>query len=363
MSSGISRRGFLGLGAAGVLAGCTTQSRSGSESTTPTPRALPVAVDPRERRLANLRQLTTSGQNAEAYFDWTGTRLVFQSTRPPYGCDQIFTMKTDGTDVRLVSTGRGRTTCGFFFPDGRRLIYASTHFAGDACPPPPDRSSGYVWPIYSSYEIVSADADGGNLRRLTNHEGYDAEGAVSPDGRRIVFTSLREGDLDLYVMNADGSGVTRLTDRLGYDGGAFFSWDGRSIVYRAAYPETPAERDEYLALLRQGLVRPRRLEVYVMRPDGTGVRQVTRAGGASFAPFMHPNNQQIIFSSNFEDPTGRAFALYLVNLDGAGVERVTWAESFASFPMFSRDGRQLVFCSTRNATAREINVFLADWVG
>ncbi len=363
MSSGISRRGFLGLGAAGVLAGCTTQSRSGSESTNPTPRALSVAVDPRERRLANLRQLTTSGQNAEAYFDWTGTRLVFQSTRPPYGCDQIFTMKTDGTDVRLVSTGRGRTTCGFFFPDGRRLIYASTHFAGDACPPPPDRSSGYVWPIYPSYEIVSADADGGNLRRLTNHEGYDAEGAVSPDGKRIVFTSLREGDLDLYVMNADGSGVTRLTDRLGYDGGAFFSWDGRSIVYRAAYPETPAERDEYLALLRQGLVRPRRLEVYVMRPDGTGVRQVTRAGGASFAPFMHPNNQQIIFSSNFEDPTGRAFALYLVNLDGSGVERVTWAESFASFPMFSRDGRQLVFCSTRNATAREINVFLADWVG
>src|SRR4029453_663482 len=230
MPGAISRRGFLGLGAAGVLAGCTTQSRSGSESTTPTPRALPVAVDPRERRLTNLRQLTTSGSNAEAYFDWTGTRLIFQSTRPPYGCDQIFTMKTDGTDVRLVSTGRGRTTCGFFFPDGKRLIYASTHLAGDACPPPPDRSSGYVWPIYPGYEIVSANADGSNIRRLTDHDGYDAEGAVSPDGTRIVFTSLREGDLDLYVMNADGSGVTRLTDRLGFQGGRLFSVGGGLLV-------------------------------------------------------------------------------------------------------------------------------------
>ena len=358
----LSRRHFLGLGAASVVAGCA-RSTGHSEPTSPAPRGMSVTVEPRERRLANLRQLTAGGSNAEAYFDWTGTRLIFQSTRPPYGCDQIFTMKTDGADVRLVSTGRGRTTCGFFFPDGRRLIYASTHPAGDACPPPPDRSSGYVWPIYPGYEIVSADADGGNIRRLTDHDGYDAEGAVSPDGKRIVFTSLREGDLDLYLMNADGSGVTRLTDQLGYDGGAFFSWDGRSIVYRASHPETAAEREEYVALLRQGLVRPRKLEVFVMRADGTGVRQVTRAGGASFAPFMHPNGQQIIFSSNFEDPTGHAFALYLINVDGSGLERVTWGESSASFPMFSRDGRQLVFCGTRHATGRDINVFIADWVG
>jgi dipeptidyl aminopeptidase/acylaminoacyl peptidase len=309
----------------GALTGCGMRAGSSEPAGSP-PVARPVAIDPREKRLANLRQLTISGQNAEAYFDWTGTRLIFQSTRAPYACDQIFTMKTDGSDVRLVSTGRG------------------------------------VWPIYPSYEIVSADADGGNIRRLTNHEGYDAEGAVSPDGKRIVFTSLREGDLDLYVMNADGTGVTRLTDRLGYDGGAFFSWDGRSIVYRAAYPDTAAEREEYLALLRQGLVRPRKLEVYVMRADGTGVRQVTRAGGASFAPFMHPNNQRIIFSSNFEDPTGRAFALYLVNLDGSGLERVTWADGFASFPMFTRDGKRLVFCGSRGATSpRGLEVFTADW--
>jgi TolB protein len=362
----LSRRAALRLGLAGALAGCgrvagagrgSERSLSGIEG-----GARPAAVEPRERRLANLRQLTAGGQNAEAYFDVTGTRLVFQSTRPPFACDQIFTMTTDGADVRLVSTGQGRTTCGFLFPDGRRLLYASTHLGDAGCPPPPDRASGYVWPIYPTYDVFAVGLDGGVPTRLTDNDGYDAEAAVSPDGRRIVFTSLRGHDLDLYVMNADGSNVTRLTDRYGYDGGAFFSWDGRYIVYRAAYPETAAEREEYATLLRQGLVRPRRLELYVMRADGTDVRQVTRTGAASFAPFMHPNDEQIVFSSNLHDSSGRSFALHLVNVDGSGLERVTWAESFASFPMFSRDGRRLVFCSNRGARApREIDVFVADW--
>lgn len=319
--------------------------------------------DPRERRLANLRQLTFGGQNAQAYFDWTGTRLIFQSTRPPFGCDQIFTMGVDGGDARLLSTGKGRTTCSFFFPDGRRFIYASTHRAGAACPPRPDLSRGYVWPIYPGYEIYADDVEGGALRQLTEHPGYDAEGAVSPDGRRIVFTSLREGDLDLYAMDADGSNARRLTDRAGYDGGPFFSWDGRAIVYRAAYPDSREELEEYRALLRRSLVRPRRLEIFLMAPDGTRVRQVTRLGAASFAPFLHPNGEQIVFASNLHDPGGRSFALYLVNADGSGLERLTYAESFASFPMFSRDGARLVFCGSRNARApREMNVFVADWV-
>jgi Tol biopolymer transport system component len=351
----LGRRALLRLG---LAAGAAVLADAGR------PRAAtPVAPDPRERRLANVRQLTFGGQNAEAYFDVTGTRLIFQSTRPPFGCDQIFTMRDDGSDVRLLSTGHGRTTCGFFFPDGRRFIYASTHLADAACPPPPDRSRGYVWPIYPGYEIFADAVDGGQLTRLTTHEGYDAEGAVSPDGRRIVFTSLREGDLDLYTMDAGGGDVRRLTDQPGYDGGAFYSWDGRHIVFRAARPETPEELAEYRALLAQSLVRPKRLEIYVMRADGTGVTQVTRAGAASFAPFMHPNGQQIVFASNLHDPSGRTFALYLVNLDGSGLERVTHADAFASFPMFSRDGRRLVFCSSRNAAApRDLNIFLADWV-
>jgi len=353
----LDRRAVLKLGLAGAASALVESLRARLA------RAAPPAADPRERRLANVRQLTFGGQNAEAYFDWTGTRLVFQSTRPPFGCDQIFTMRDDGSEARLVSTGKGRTTCAFFFPDGRRIIYASTHLGGPDCPPAPDRARGYVWPIYPSYEIFSVDADGGNLTRLTEHEGYDAEGAVSPDGRRIVFTSLREGDLDLYLMDSDGANLKRLTDRPGYDGGAFFSWDGRFIVFRAARPET-AELEEYRALLRQSLVRPRRLEIFVMKADGTALVQVTRNGAANFAPFMHPNGHQIIFATNLHDPQGRAFALYLVNVDGSGLERVTYADGFASFPMFSRDGARLVFSASRNASAPgELNVFLADWVG
>jgi TolB protein len=350
----VDRRAFLrlGLGATLTMAG----ARATAAVTTP------VSPDPRERHLATVRQLTAGGQNAEAYFDWTGTRLIFQSTRPPFGCDQIFTMGVDGSDVRLVSTGKGRTTCGYFFPDGTRILYASTHVADDACPPPPDRSRGYVWPIHPSYEILAADADGAHVTRLTDHPGYDAEGAVSPDGRRIVFTSLREGDLDLYVMDADGRNVRRLTDHPGYDGGPFFSWDGRFIVFRASRPAPGAEMDEYRALLTRGLVRPGTLEIYVMRADGRALTQVTKLGAASFAPFLHPNNQQIIFSSNVHDPTGRTFALYLVNVDGSGLERVTWADGFASFPMFSRDGARLVFTANRGATSpREQNIFIADW--
>ena len=356
MTDSLSRRGLLRFGVNGIAAAASIVGQS-SRARSATPD-----VDSRERRLANVRQLTTGGHNAEAYWDWTGRRLIFQSTRGAFGCDQIFTMNDDGSDVRLVSTGRGRTTCGFFFPDGRRFIYASTHLSSAECPPQPDRSKGYVWPIYRGYEIFSADVNGGDPRRLTDNDGYDAEGAVSPDGSRIVFTSLRDGDLDLYTMNADGSGVRRLTETPGYDGGPFFSWDGRSIVFRAARPSAGPELDEYRALLAQGLVRPSRLEIYVMKADGTGVRQVTRGGGASFAPFMHPNGQQIIFSSNFHDPSGRTFALYLVNVDGSGLERLTYADTFASFPMFSRDGKRLVFCATRNATTRgDINVFVADW--
>jgi TolB protein len=327
------------------------------------PRALAApTLDPREKRLANLRQLTAGGQNAEAYWDFSGRRLIFQSTRPPHGCDQMFTMRGDGAEQTLISPGTGRQTCGFFFPDGRRVIYATTHLADPACPPPPDRSQGYVWPLYSTWDIVSADADGGNVRRLTDNDTYDAEGAISPDGTSIVFTSLREGDLDLYLMDADGGNVRRLTSEPGYDGGAFFSADGRFIVFRASRPETREELEDYRALLKRGLVRPRQLDIYLMKADGTALTRVTRLAGANFAPFMHPNGRQIIFASNHHDTTGRSFALYLVNVDGSSLERVTWAEGFASFPMFTRDGKRLVFCSSRGASSpRGLDVFTADW--
>ncbi|MGE5817035.1 MAG: TolB family protein [Deltaproteobacteria bacterium] len=316
-----------------------------------------------ESHVANVRQLTFGGQNAEAYFSPDGKKLIFQSTRPPFKCDQIFTMNIDGSDVKLLSSGAGRTTCSFFFPDQKRFIYASTHLGGKACPPAPDRSKGYVWPIYPTYDIFSANIDGTAITRLTNNNGYDAEGVVSPDGKRIVFTSLRNGDLDIYLMNSDGTGVRRLTSEKGYDGGPFFSWDGKQIVYRAYHPKTAIEVSEYEALLKQSLIKPTRAEIYIMNADGSRQRQITHNGAANWAPFLHPNNQQIVFSSNLHDPERSSFSLYLVNTDGTGLKRLTSGARFDSFPMISRDGTKLVFASTRNAAnPHEFNIFIARWV-
>lgn len=354
----LDRRALLRLG----LAGATAALREHLGARRARATGASSARDPRERHLGGLRQLTFGGQNAEAYFDWTGERLVFQSTRPPFACDQIFTMRADGSQVRLVSPGKGRTTCAYFFPDGRRLLFASTHHAGADCPPAPDRSRGYVWPLYD-YDLYTCAPDGGDLRRIVSHPGYDAEGAVAADGRRIVFTSLRDGDLDLYLCDPDGGSLRRLTERPGYDGGPFFSWDGRQIVWRGWHPTEAAALAEYRELLARGLVRPSRAELFVMDADGSGVRQVTANGAANWAPFLHPDGERIVFASNLHDPGRFDFALYLCRRDGGGLERLTWSESFAAFPMFSRDGGRLVFCANRGAAApREYNVFVADWV-
>jgi len=315
-----------------------------------------------EPRLANIRQLTDGGENAEAYFNPTGDRLVFQSTRPPDACDQIFTMNLDGSDVRRVSSGKGRTTCGYFLP-GERLLYASTHLASESCPPRPTFERGYVWPVYESYDLFVANLDGTNVQQLTKTPGYDAEATVSADGSMIVFTSVRDGDLDLYSMRTDGSDLRRLTFEKGYDGGAFFSADGKQIVYRAHHPQDADALARYEKLLAEGLIEPSVLEIFVMDADGGDKRQITDNGAANFCPFFHPDGQHIIFSSNVEDPQGRDFDLYLIGTDGAGLERVTSDPSFDGFPMFSPDGRKLVFASNRFARqAGETNIFVADWV-
>jgi Tol biopolymer transport system component len=320
--------------------------------------------DPREKHFAKIRQLTAEGANsAEAYFNADATKLIFQSTRGEFKCDQIFIMNIDGSDLRLVSTGKGRTTCPYFFPDGKRILYSSTHLAGPECPPPPDYSKGYIWAIYPSYDIFTANIDGSDLQRLTDTEGYDAEATISTDGKKIVFTSMRDGDLDIYSMDPDGSNVTRLTDELGYDGGAFYSLDGTKIVYRAYHPKTPEEVEEYKALLKEDAVRPFNLEIFVMDADGSNKRQLTNNGAANFAPFFHPSGEKIIFSSNMDDPEGRNFELYMINIDGTGLERITYRPEFDGFPMFSRDGKLLVWGSNRFAqNPRQTNIFIAEWV-
>lgn len=348
-----------------VVAGCGP-AEEGTDTTEE--RGAPSAARPfsdrtDEPRLRNVRQLTFAGENAEAYFSADGTRLIFQGTRPgESACDQIFTMGVDGADVTMVSTGQGRTTCAYWFPDGERILYSSNHLDMDTCPAPPDYTMGYVWPLHD-HDIFTARPDGSDLTRLTDVPGYDAEATISPDGARIVFTSTRDGDLDIYVMDADGSDVRRLTDQPGYDGGPFFSADGSKIVYRAYHPTDAAELAEYRSLLAENLVRPTQLDIFVMDADGANRRQVTDNGAANFAPFFHPSGEKILFSSNLHDPAGRNFDLYLINLDGSGLERVTTFEGFDGFPMFSPDGRQLVFGSNRGAaTEGDTNVFLAEWV-
>lgn len=319
---------------------------------------------PDERRLANIRQLTHGGENAEAYFSADGAELIFQSTHGELQCDQIFIMGTDGSGQRRVSTGKGRTTCSYFLPDRSRIIYASTHLAGESCPPPPDFSQGYIWAVYEGYDIFSARPDGSDLRRLTETPGYDAEATVSPDGKSIVFTSVRDGDLDIYVMAVDGSNPRRLTTGLGYDGGAFFSSDSKRLCFRASRPEGEAAQAQYKELLARGLVRPSALEIYTMNADGSDIRQVTRNGAANFCPFFHPSGTKLIFASNLSDPKARAaFDLYLIGLDGTGQERVTFDAEFDAFPMFSPDGKKLVWAANRGGKVRgETNIFIADWV-
>ena len=316
-----------------------------------------------ERQLKNIRQLTFGGENAEAYFSDDGKNLIFQSTRPPYGCDQIFTATAQGKNLRLVSTGKGRCTCGFYSPDKKKIIFASTHLGSDSCPPPPDYSRGYVWALYKTYDIFIGNSKGSNLKRLTETYGYDAECVFSPDGKKILFTSDRDGDLELYEMDTEGKNVKRLTNSLGYDGGAFYSLDGKKICFRARVITDSVELKNYQEKLKEGLIEPRYLELFVMNADGSDRRQITNNGAANFCPYFTPDGKKIIFASNMDDPKGRNFELYLINLDGTDLERITYNPTFDGFPMFSNDGKRLVFCSNRNnKKENETNVFVAEWV-
>lgn len=318
-----------------------------------------------EKRIKNIKQLTFGGENAEAYWSSDGKKLTFQSKRDGRGCDQIYTMNADGTGTKMISNGEGRTTCSYFFNKNKNILYGSTHLGAKECPPNPDFSKGYVWAIYPTYDIFSSTADGKNIKQLTNSPGYDAEATVSPDGKKVIFTSMRDGDLDLYVMDTKGKNVKRLTNELGYDGGAFFSPDGKQIVYRSYHPKTAAEIARYKNRLANNLIEPTVFEVWVMNADGTNKRQVTKLGAASFAPFFTPDGKKIIFCTNYfaSDPRKRNFDLALINVDGTGLERVTYNETFDGFPMFSPDGKKLVFASNRNAAKEgDTNVFVADWV-
>lgn len=318
-----------------------------------------------ERHLKNIKQLTFGGENAEAYFSSDGKQLIFQSKRDGRGCDQIYRMNIDGSNVRMVSNGEGRTTCAYFFKGNKRVIYASTHGGAKECPPNADMSQGYVWAVYPDFDLYTSKPDGTDIKKLTNTPGYDAEATVSPDGKKIVFTSERSGDLELWSMDIDGSNLKQLTDAVGYDGGAFYSPDSKMIVYRRSTPKNDAEIARYKTLLARHLIVPTTFDIWVMNADGSNKRQITNLASGSFAPFFTPDGKKIIFCTNYfaTDPRKRNFDLALINLDGTGLERVTFNETFDGFPMFSPDGKKLVFASNRNSAKEgETNVFIADWV-
>jgi Tol biopolymer transport system component len=335
---------------------------------------VPTGGDPREKHLADLRQLTFGGENAEAYWSPDGRRLVFQATREGAGCDQIFTLDLHEGTTQRVSSGEGRTTCAFwFFPSAERIVYSSTHHLGAACPPKPDRSQGYVWPL-DDFDVFTAKPDGSDRKLLIGGKGYDAETTFAFDGSRIVFTSTRDGDLELYTAKPDGSDVRRITDAPGYDGGAFFSPDSSKLVWRAARPTGQALQD-YKNLLAKGLVRPTELEIMIGGVHGQQARAITKNGKANFGPSFLADSRRVIFSSNVDAAPGATggppnFELYVVDSDappGAhGVpplERITFSEDFDGFPMFSPDGQHLVFASNRHGAKRgDTNLFVARWV-
>ena len=326
---------------------------------------------PEEKHLKHVKQLTFGGDNAEAYFSFDNKMITFQAHNEKWGsaCDQIYLGDLSAGPMHdaplLLSTGAGRTTCSYFMPGNKSVIYASTHLDQKQCPPvPPKRTDGrYVWAIYPSYDIFTADLKGTILKQLTNTPGYDAEATVSPKGDKIVFTSMRSGDLELYTMNLDGSDVRQVTRELGYDGGAFFSPDGSKLVFRASRPKTEEEIKVYKDLLAEGLVMPTRMELYTCNVDGSDLKQITSLGNANWAPFFTPSGKKIIFASNYKSARGLPFNLYLINTDGTGLEQVTYDSMFDAFPMFSFDGRKLIFSSNRNNNGtHDTNLFIADWV-
>ncbi len=327
------------------------------------PDSRPVDAFPGEKHLRNIRQLTFGGQNAEAYWSIDGKKLIYQTMQPEFPDEQVFIMNADGSNKRLVSTGKGRCTCSYFAPDGKHIYFSSTHERNPGPQAAIDHSKGYVWMVNPDFALYRADLDGSHITPIIKRDGYVAETTIAPNGKYMVFTGSFDGDLEIYRANLDGSHIKRLTDEIGYDGGPFVSWDSKKVAYRRQAVNNDVEKKDYLDLLHANLVRPGKLEIWVMDPDGRHKTQITHLGGASFAPFIHPDGKRVVFSTNFFDPQGREFDIYMINLDGTGLEKITTAPAFDGFPMFTKDGKKLVFASNRyGSKPHETNLFVADWV-
>jgi TolB protein len=340
-----------------------------------------------EKHFKSIKQLTFDGNNAEGYFSFDDQSIIFQSDsqllQKRFGiqkeryCDQIFTIYIQNLDFnnptqefsyRLVSTGKGRTTCSFFLPDNR-IIYASTHHNSEECPESfRFYQNHYVWQLFD-YDIYLANQNGSNLKVLVSSPGYDAEAVISPDGKYMVYTSTKSGDLELWRYDLQTGEELQLTNELGYDGGAFFSQDSKKIVWRASRPRTTEEIQTYKDLLRKKLVQPTNLNIFVMDIDGKNKKQITHLPGANWAPYFHPNGYQILFSSNHHTLNygGRVFNIFMINIDGTNLEQITFGDEFEAFPFFSYHQHKghywFLFSSNRkNQKPHDTNLFIAEWV-
>lgn len=363
----IALAGGLLIACNGPAADDTSTEQAAGPASDSTASADPLIYEG-EDHFASVRQLTFGGENAEAYWSNDDRHIVFQRTAPEEGlnCDQIFLGATPATGedfaFDMVSTGGGRTTCSYFLPGDSTIIYASTHLDHDSCPPVPDQSMGYVWPLYPEFELFITDTDGTILEQLTDNDHYDAEATAHPTENKIVYTSDKSGDLELYILDLDTREEVQVTNTPGYDGGAFFSPDGSMLLWRASRPAEGEELDHYQDLLSNHMVEPSDMELFVANADGSDARQITDLGGANWAPFFHPSNEKIVFSSNHHTERGFPFNLFMIDLDGSNLQQITFDPMFDAFPMFSRDGTHLLFSSNRNnGGTRNTNVFLVEW--
>jgi Tol biopolymer transport system component len=351
-----------------LLNSCTQQPKETAKEEPAKKDTTPALLYPGEKHLANMRQLTFGGDNAEAYFSSDGSKIVFQARNKSKGenCDQIFYSPLENFKPAMLSNGHGRTTCSYFLPGDSLILYATTAHRDSICPEEKPRQHGdpYTWSVNGNYDIFICDLQGKIRKQLTNTKGYDAEATVSPAGDKIVFTSVRSGDIELYTMNIDGSNVKQITHETGYDGGAFFSPDGSKIIFRASRPSGKEEVKQYKDLLKKELVMPTKMELFICDADGKNQKQITRLGNANWAPFFKPGSDKIIFSSNHHATKhGLPFNLFMINPDGSGLEQITFDKMFDAFPVFSPDGKKLIFSSMRNNNnTHDNNLFIADWV-
>lgn len=316
------------------------------------------------RFLANVRQVTRDCEKAgEGYFSPDGKTIVYQAVRDGYPFYQIFTQPLAGGDAKRISTGRGRTTCAYFSPDGRRILFASSHLdpllseteAQGRKEAEEERQAQrprrYSWVFDKYTDMFEADHDGNLLRQLTWDLGYDAEGAYSRDGKQIAFCSDRDGDPDIYVMNADGTNVRQLTNARGYDGGPFISPNGQWVVFRS-----DRKKDH-------------QLQLYVIGLDGKNETPLTDNDGVNWGPYWHPLQPFIIWSgADHSVPNVRPnYDLWLLRyaVDGTTfrVEKTWRVTDFAGadvLPVFSPDGKQLMWTSTRSKD-RTSQLFVGDF--